>query len=143
MATYLRDAVKTLLEADDTLMAILTGGIYDRGEISRTETPDAWDADRGTLKPCAVLTMGTVSPRAPFDDAATAFLQIYFYEKSGYDNIEDAMDRVYTLLHIQQVTIDPGFVYEIRHANDLGDSKDDALDCSMSFSRYYAVLMRR
>ena len=142
MTTTLRSAINSKLTGDSTLMVILTGGLHDQTEISRTGTSSAYDS-RGDLKPCAVLRMSARTPKEPFDDAADAYFYIYFYQKpGGYTSIDAAMDRAWTLLHTQQVTIDPGFVYEIRHANDLGDSWDDALGCPMSYSRYHVVLLR-
>lgn len=146
MAT-LRAAIKTLLEADATLMAILTGGIHDRTEISPKLTPDAYD-DRGDLKPCAVLRMSSATPKGTFDNAADQYFQLYFYQKKGdYDEIDAAMARAWTLLsttedNLVEVAITTGYVYEIRHANDFLDSWDDPLDCPMAFSRYHVVLLR-
>ena len=135
------------LEADTALMAILTGGIHDRTEISRTDTPTAYDS-RGELKPCAVLRMSTTTPKGTFDNAADTFFNVYFYQKKGgYTSIDAAMARAWLVLNttkttLVQVEIDPGFVYTIRHAGDFSDSWDDALDCPMAYSRYHVVQLR-
>jgi len=141
--TTLRSAINTLLNADDVLMGILTGGIHDSTEISRSATPSAYD-DRGDLKPCAVLRMGTASGRPPFDDAADEYVYLYFYQKPGsYASIDSAMSQAYTTLHCAALTIDPGWVCELRWGNDLGDSWDDALGAPMNYSRYKATTVRR
>ncbi len=145
--TTLRAAVLALLEADSTLMAILTGGIHDRTEISRTATPSAFD-DRGDLKPCAVLRFSTSVPKGTFDVAADTFFNLYYYQKKGgYASIDAAMARGFVLLNttednVVQVAIDPGWVYEIRWADDFLDSWDKALDCPMAYSRYQVVQLR-
>ena len=144
--TTLRSAINTLLNADDTLMATATGGIHEQTEISRSNTPSAYD-DRGDLKPCMVLRMGTMTPFGPFAYAERQFFALWFYEKpGGYDNIDAMKYRVKTLLHSaeddpKRVTIAPGVVHSIYHADDFGDSWDDALNCPMSYSRYYTVQM--
>lgn len=142
MAT-LRAQIKALLEADSTLTDVMTGGLHDQSEISRTATPTAFDT-RGGLKPCGVLRMGTMTPHEPFDEAERQFFTLYFYEKpGGYSNIDAMKYRAKTLLHPEkQVTISPGWLYEIGHADDFGDSWDDALGCPMSYSRYWTVLLR-
>lgn len=146
MAT-LRAAIKTLLEADGTLTATMTGGLHDQTEISPSGTPSAYDT-RGDLKPCGVLRMGTMTPLEPFDTAERQFFTLYWYEKpGGYANIDVMKYRAKTLLHTttdsqKQVTVDPGFVYELRHADDFGDSWDDSLKVPMNYSRFYAVLLR-
>lgn len=147
MTTTLRSAIRTLLEGDATLAATMTGGLHDSTEISPSKTPSAYDS-RGDLKPCAVLRMGTMTPIEPFDEAEREFFNIYFYQKpGGYDSIDVMRTRCKDLLHtttdsLKTVTISPGFVYEIRHADDFGDSWDDALGCPMSYSRYYVVKLR-
>jgi len=145
MAT-LRAALIAKIEADTTLMAILTGGVHDSTEISPSKTASAYDS-RGALKPCAVLRMSSSTPKGTFDNAYDTFFTLYFYQKEGgYTSIDAAMARAWVLLNttktnLVQVTIDPGFVYEIRHANDFLDSWDDALDSPMAYSRYHIVLL--
>lgn len=143
MTTTLRQAVNALLTGDDTLMGILLGGLHDSTEISPKGTPSAYDS-RGALWPCAVLRMSARAPKEPHDEAEDAYFYIFFYQKAGgYDQIDLAQYRAKTLLHPRiQVTIDPGFVYEINHAGDLGDARDDALGCPMNYSRFHVVLLR-
>lgn len=136
----LRDAVKTLLEADATLMATLTGGIYHRGGINRTATPDAYDT-AGKLEPCAVIALETTTPLGPADfDFETVWFAVYLYEEEGgaYAHIDTAADRVRALLHRQTVTISAGGVHEIRHADSVGDQYDDAMRAEMRMERFYA-----
>jgi len=139
--TTLRQAVVALLEADATLMAILTGGVYDRREINRTLTPAAYDV-RGQLRPCAVVTISATTPETipdrPFE---TVFFQVWLYEAEGnhYAAIGPAADRIRALLHTKTVTITgTGAVHEIRHADGLGDSYDEVLRAEMSYERFWA-----
>jgi len=137
----MRQAIYNKLNGDTELAAILTGGLFYRQGISRDKTPEAFDA-YGDLKPCAVLAMGTLAPRTE-QGMADLFFKVYFYQQTGYDQIDLAIERTYDLLHEQQVTASNGFCYEILHANDLGDSEDPALLMPMNFSRFRAVLLRR
>lgn len=138
----MRKELHELLSSDDDLLAILTGGFFYRQGIDRKKTPEAYDAD-GMIKPCGVLAMHPIVKRSPFKHSAEQYFQIFFYEQSGYENIDAAKERVYDLLHGESVELDQGFNYEIEHANDLGNSEDPVLNCSMDFSRYRAILLRR
>lgn len=135
----IRNAIKSLLEADTTLLATLTGGVYGEAEISRQATPGAFDAN-GEIEPCALLTMEAEDPAGPFETSSRAFVTVYFYARSGYSAIDTALARVYALLHRQRVSGEG--VWEIRHAGDVRDQRDPALDCAMSMSRY-TVYRRR
>lgn len=137
----MRDAIKTLLENDATLMAILTGGLHTATEISRQDTPGAFDASDEIL-PCALLQFGSETPVAPYPHGATLYFSLMFYERSGYTNIEAARARAYLLLHRQKVTPATGACWGIRHADDVLDQEDTALGCSLAISRYYGVIRR-
>jgi hypothetical protein len=142
MAT-LRSAVKALLAADGTLMATLTGGMYDRRGISRTATPAAYDA-QGKMKPCGVVTLSSEASATPPGLAEyqteTDYLIIYLYEQEGnhYAAIDVARDRIKTLLDRQTVAISSGKVLEIRYADGIGDAFDEVLNAEMSTVRFYA-----
>ena len=137
----MRDAIKTLLENDATLMATLTGGLHTKAEISRQDTPTAFDANDEIL-PCALLHFGTQTPVGPYPHGSQLYFALMFYERSGYDNIETARARAYTLLHRQKVTPATGACWGIRHADDVLDQEDTALGCSLAISRYVATIRR-
>jgi hypothetical protein len=63
---------------------------------------------------------------------------LYEEDKNHYASIDPARDRVRALLHCQTVTISPGAVHEIRHADGLGDSFDETLNAEMTYERFYA-----
>ena len=137
----MRAAVKAVLEGDVTLMAILTGGVHTKAEISRQGTPTAFDANE-EIEPCALLKVESVTPVGPYRHSARMFLTLYWYERSGYDNIEAARARGYTLLHRTCVSPSTGSCWEIVHGGDVLDQEDQALGCSMAVSRYVATIMR-
>lgn len=135
----LRSALLAVLTGDATLLATLTGGVYGEAEISRQGTPDAFDAS-GELEPCALLAVEADDPTGPFETSSRTFVTMYFYARAGYSAIDTALDRVFALLHRQRVSGEG--VWEIRHAGDVRDQRDPALDCAMSMSRY-TVYRRR
>lgn len=139
----MRQAIYDTLSADNTLMAILSGGLYHEiMEISRQNTPAAFDANR-EIQPCALLKFTTSSPEGPFDYSAQLFFSLYFYQRVGVAQLEAALDRVYELLHQQKVTPASGGCWLILHTNDVLDQEDTALQCSLALSRYMAVINRR
>lgn len=127
-----RDDVKAVLEADATLIGLLTGGFYAGGTINRQDTPGAFDANSEIL-PCLLVNAGTTTPAGPFKDSARDFVDVYFYQRSGYDVIDQAIERVYALLHRQKI----GSGWEMLHFADNPDQVDQALACSLAVSRYY------
>jgi hypothetical protein len=136
-----KDAIYSLLSGDATLMATLTGGLHRDVEISRQTTPAAFDADR-EIKPCGLLKFGSQSPVAPFYHSARLFFAVMFYERNGYANTAAARARVYALLHRQRVAPSSGSCWQIRHSDDVLETQDEALGCSLEMSRFYAVINR-
>jgi hypothetical protein len=134
-----RDDVKAVLEADGTLMALLTGGVYAGGTINRQDTAGAFDGNK-EIRPCALVNAESQAPAGPFKDSAREVVRVFFYERSGYDAIDQAIERVYVLLHRQKVGAS-GWI--MLHAGDVTDQVDQALDCSLAVSRYYKHRMRQ
>lgn len=98
---------ETRMEADSTLMAILTGGVYTAGAlgvlgINRTDTPAAFDSN-GYLRPCALVRERPLVPDLQVNDfleqvaSATQVVEIYIYQDTGYTSIDTALDRLFTL----------------------------------------------
>lgn len=141
-------AIKTRLEADATLLATATGGIYDLTEtgrlgINRTNTPAAFDS-AGIIKPCVLLRLRSATPDFVLQDdngqyqSVREAIEVYFYEDSGYTTIETMRSRVYALLHATQVT----GAFAIRWAGDIRSSIDFDLNASVERSDYSVVTKR-
>ena len=107
-------AAKAILEADATLLATATGGIWDLDEagpngLSRTTTGAAFDANE-IVKPALLLKSRGERPDGQLVDEAEQYnstrepLEIYAYQDSGYDDIQTMLDRCYVLLQAQQLT---------------------------------------
>lgn len=140
------DTIVAVLQADATLTSLLTGGIYDYKdvkEISREFTPDAYD-EYLELKPTALVREESTVPGGPLRDSATIWIAIFFYQRAGYDIIQQARHRTYQLLHRSQpISLDPNHsFFEIRHANDLSGQEDIALNASLEQSRYEGIIQR-
>lgn len=96
---------KTRMAADVTLMAILTGGVYTAGElgrngsINRQDTPNAFDATTGRLKPCAFIRQRAIVPDGGLldmmvqDATAQQTVMIFVYQDAAYDQIDLALAR--------------------------------------------------
>lgn len=105
---------KTLLEADATLVAAATGGIYDLTEaghmgLNRTSTPSAWDSN-GVIKPTILVRERASNPglNVPDDDGQVMdtrqICEVYLFEDGGYGTIKSMGDRIYTLLHAKFIS---------------------------------------
>jgi hypothetical protein len=123
--------VRDFLADDAVLMALLLGGIYSveqtgRSGISRSSTPDAYDA-AGFLQACAVLKAGETRQASPIRDSengAAQALEIYLYDDgdSGYGAILTARDRILALLDRQWID-EAGYIRWLGGAEDLRDPK--------------------
>jgi hypothetical protein len=140
----MRDAIYQLLAGDATLMAALPGGLHkaaEVGEISRQDTPAAFDAN-GEIQTCALLRFGPLVPIEPYLHSARQTFALYLYEPKGYQNVDAARERAYVLLQRANVTPATGSSWEIRHTDDVLDGRDSALGCSLEVSRYAAIILR-
>lgn len=133
------DAVKTTLTNDASLMAALTGGVHnDVEEVSRQNTPSAFDA-RKEMLPCALIKLGTETPRGPYERSVQTPITIYFYQRQGYDKIEYAMIAAYDLLNEKQIG---DGVWNLIFDVSVNQQRDTALDCALGSLRFVAVRLR-
>lgn len=139
----MRDAIRDYLAADGTLSGLLTGGIYAVPEITRQDTPDAFDAN-GEIEPCALVKPETEATFGPYEEAgaisARLYVVVFFYQRTGYDVVDQALARTRVLLHKEK--LESG-VWEISWADDVLDQEDEALNCSLGISRYVVTRLRQ
>lgn len=137
------DAITSLLQNDAAVIAALTGGVHRANEISRQETPTAYDAN-SELLPCALVRQESGTPWGPHEHSGRLYVVVVFYQRSGLAAIETARKRAYALLHRQKLTpVDGSGCYEVRWSYDLLDQDDPALGVSMALSRYVATVQRQ
>lgn len=107
-------SAKTILEADATLLALATGGIYDMDEtgrmgISRSNSATTAAFTSGIIKPCLLLRLSASAPFGEIADDTTPstgardVIQVWAYQDSGYATITSMLDRVFVLLQGKQL----------------------------------------
>jgi hypothetical protein len=105
-------AAKAILEADATLLATATGGVWDFDEtkrlgLSRTTTPAAFN--NGIIKPAVLLKLRSDTPDNILADDANQYqstremLEVWLYEDAGFTAIATMSARVRVLLHAKQL----------------------------------------
>lgn len=136
----LTDDVKTVLEDNDGLMALLTGAVHnDVEEISYQNTPSAFDANR-ELMPCALIKFGTETRlRSGIPNSVQTPLTLYFYQRDDYDVIEQAMDLAFSDLNEQKIGTN---VWNIEFDIAVHQQRDVALDCPLGMLRFVAKRLR-
>jgi hypothetical protein len=135
------DDIHAVLVMDDELISILPGGVYSGSavrEISRQNTPAAFDVNM-KIMPCALVVANTDLKSGPYSRSIITTLSVYFYQLTGYDVIEQAMARVFDLLHEQRIG---NQIWTIEFSNSVENQNDIALDCSLATQRYAATRMR-
>lgn len=107
--------IVSLLEADVTLMTILTGGVYeypDTGKkgLTRLLSQRAFSEQSGLIAPCAVvleLDEQSDNQIVGANMSGVTPIVVWIYDKAytdtKYQNIENAYNRIYTLLHLAQI----------------------------------------
>lgn len=136
----------TRMEADSTLMAILTGGVYESGEvgvegITRESTPAAFSS--GYLLPCALVRQRSLVPdnivydEIEQDTSLRQVVEIWLYEDSGYTNLDLATARLFTLFQGYQFSdsFPAQLINQIDRARDEGALKGRSL-ARMEFEIY-------
>jgi hypothetical protein len=136
----LSDSIKTALEANDELMALLTGGIFNEvEEISDQNTPGAFDAN-GEIKPCALIKLGVESRlRSGIPNSVNTPFVIYFYQRQGYDVIGSAMSLAFNDLNEMKIGTQ---VWRIEFDLAVNQQRDTALDCALGSLRFVAKRKR-
>jgi hypothetical protein len=140
--------VKTVLEADATLLAAATGGVWDFDEtgrkgINRTGTPTAFDAN-GILKPCLLVRGRSQNVDPALQDDANQVtvirevFEVWIYQDTGYTTIRTLRDRVYRLLHAKPLA----GTYRVQFQAHVPEARDPLLDASVERSDYLAVYKR-
>lgn len=149
MTTTLANA-KTILEADATLLALATGGIWDWDEtgrmgINRSNTATSAAFTGGIIKPCIMLKLVSSVPFGDIADdpnrivSVREMLEVWGYQHSGYSTIKSMLDRAYTLLQGKQLG---GF--SCRYAQKVQPPvRDIEMDASVEYDRYAVIVLKQ
>lgn len=135
------NATTERLQSDSELMSILLGGIYGGViEISRQNTPDAFDANK-ELQPCLLVKTGTVTPTGPYTHSHSQTIEMYLYQENGYDVITAAARRIYALLHDQRIEPITGYgSWPMRQIYKNLGLEDQALKCALGLLRFQVLI---
>ena len=140
---------KTILEADATLSALATGGVWDWDEtgrmgINRSNTLTTAAFTSGIIKPCLLLKLASSVPFGEIaDDSAQLvsvreMLEVWAYQHTGYSTIKSMLDRAYTLLQGKQLGgFSCRFAQKVQPA-----SRDTEMDASLEYDRYAVITLR-
>ena len=113
----IQNAVLTFLAADVSLIATLTGGLYNRplrNTIGQGGTPNAFAAEGAggvpRLRPAGVVTDGgeVPAPGGEVINGTDTFPQVHFYAPAtatGKAALDTADERVRTLLHGRRLSV--------------------------------------
>ena len=129
--------LKAALTADTALMALLTGGVFnDVEEISRQNTPGAFDATTKEIKPCALIKVPTEVPAGPYVRSVRTTFVIYVYQRQGFDVIDLALGKIFNDVNDTQTGSN---VWNIEYVGAVRQQRDQALDCALGLLRFSAV----
>lgn len=142
-------AIKTVLEADATLLATATGGVWDYDEtdrqgINRTTAPAAFDANK-VIKPCVLLVLRSATPDRALEDydrqvaSVREVVEVWLYQDKGYTAIETMGLRIYALLHLKTL---PG-TFQVSWQGFIRAGRDIGIDANLERNDYLAVTMRQ
>ena len=132
-----QSSIKSTLGGDATLLTTATGGVYTWADtyrlgISRETVPAAFNATTGIIKPCVLVKGrgerpdGGVAEDITQQISTSEIVEVWFYEDTGYTNIETMRARVYKLLHGKQIASTGMLI--VRWAGDpLVQMRDDAM----------------
>lgn len=138
----MRAQILATLSADATLIGLLPGGLYDAvvvGEVSRQDTPAAFDAATREIRPCGLLRVTDDAPAGPTRTSRRLQPTIYLYGPAtvaGRAAVESARLRARALLHRVRVAPASGQAWELRHAGDVPSLEDPALRAALAICRY-------
>lgn len=133
-------ATRALLEADATLVALATGGIWDASELDQNGlSVDGITDSRGRLLPTVVLRWRGSVPAEIVKFSETGYVEMYFYANSGQTVIRQMMARVKVLLHRQRVTATGTGANFFSWVNDIGEYVAEELNNAAANMSRYAV----
>lgn len=137
--------IKTLLAADGTLAALLTGGVYAWEETKRlglsvTNTPTAFSS--GVLQPCAIVRDRATVAQGLRDEiggyaTARTVCEVWIYSDGNTDGttIRSAQARARALLSNKQIADS----FQVSWVSGTNPERDPALNEALYVRDEYAV----
>ena len=143
----LRDSLRAYLQADSTLMGLLSGGLLDANSLPRdgggmSSVPLAGDGL--TILPFAILRWGVTTPKEIVRNSERRNLAIFIYQESGYGQIEAVQARLKMRLHRQRLSASDAGIAMCHWLNDTGEFPAPEFgNCAGSISRYVVDYIRK
>ena len=137
-------AVKQHLEADVTLSALLTGGVYEHEtvlQLSRKNNAvsSAFDS-HGELKPNAIILLSSDTPVPDEPKERELTFEVLFSAESSYTTVEQARKRAIKLLDETYLEpVDDGSdvnVYPIRYLGSTVNQQHPILRVPLTVARF-------
>ncbi len=142
--------IKTVLEADATLLALATGGIYSFDETGRrgiargvTAVADAFDSS-GIVQPSILVSERQITPDLSLQDNSNQYMsarqvcEVYCYADEDYGTIEAMRDRVYVLIHAKQLS----GMFRCEWAGTVRGPRDTEIDAWVEREDYLCIIKR-
>ena len=123
------------INGDAALALVLTGKAHGQ-RIDRIYTPTAFDGNRELL-PCAFVKVSLDAPIPDARDTGMATVEVYLYQRVGFDVISQARDLLYALWHEQGIGGGT-----LLWADDVVDQHDDALKADLILTRFNHYRLR-
>jgi hypothetical protein len=137
--------INTLLGGSDGPPVVPGRIYYQVAEISRQNTPTAFDAYQD-VQPCVLIKTGTRTNTGPqYVKAARLFVNLWFYQQRDTATINAAANRAYALLHETCLASAAGDdpMWWIEHVSDVTtDDEDETLRARIVRSQYVATIRR-
>jgi len=130
----MKEAIRALLAADGALSGLLPGGVFASPEVSRQDTPAAYDAD-SELQTCANVKLETNGQVGPHKTGARQFFTVSLYQQHDTADITSAAARVIELLNDSKPT---ALIYAVVWTDTIPDLQDNALVCNLIVVRFVA-----
>lgn len=150
--TTIEAVLKTTLANDATLAAILTGGVMDASDMpfdgGGTDTVPR-QTDGVTAKPFAIIRWkdSTSTGAIKRIQGELGTVEIYFYQDTGFDQIELAVARVKALLNLRELSASNRQLAYFEYGFTSGEVDGQALseelgNIACKFSRYFVTQIR-
>ena len=139
MAT-LRETLKTFLNADTLLAALLTGGVLDSSDLPEGASSIRDVPHEGAkIKPFAMLRWRGTTNKEVMGLTERRTVEIYLYQHRGFTTIERAKRRIKTILHRTQLPAADASIAMFHWSGlDTGEFPANELGgASADMSRYY------
>lgn len=138
MTSFVSDVAK-ILKADTTLMNMLPVNKPYSGDGAASKKYSvipAGNAKGSTVTPYITLQAGTRSGLEENSFSELIYIRAYDKEQYGVAHIGKILDRVKTLLHAKDITLDRGIQVKVKYEGGLAELRDDSVQAHFVEDQY-------